>query len=344
LEISPLQIGMFDPHYPLRGAVRLEAEGWSWDAEGREITGWSAVGVLHRNARWQPIVIARDRFGRVVGTAGAMMRHYEGVFAGSTWVFFGVDNIDLTKLPQFCKRVLLPVLRRLKQGTFLHNLKSRLACYRPDEPIEVTFSISNFGEKEFVSQAELHVASMDGKFKPLSFTLVKVPAGETMRFSLQLGSPKLLKLPEGLHRLKVRLLVKGEVVDSMEAGFVVWDGQTFPRPLNFRYAENYFWLNGEPTFMCGTDTWANWFHSPSQSDPLFWWQQIQMMKDFGLTIFENLQWTPSGYQLSEAEWRQLDAMIYLCHLAGIVYMAGLLIGHDVAVDDETLERQARFVS
>ena len=344
LEISPLQIGMFDPHYPLRGAVKLEAEGWSLDAKGKEITGWSAVGVLHRNARWEPIVTARDRFGRVCGTAGAKMYHYEGIFAGSTWVFFGVDSIDLTKLPQFCERVLLPILRQLKQGAFLHNLKSHLACYRPNEPVEVTFIVSNFSDKEFTSQAELAIIGAKEEPTPLASVSVKVPAGETERFSLKLGAPEALNLREGLHRLRLRLLGTSGVVDSMEAGFVVWDGQTFPKSLNFRYSENYFWLNGEPTFMCGTDTWSNWFHSPSQSDPLFWWQQIQMMRDFGLTIFENLQWTPSGYRFSEQEWRQIDAMIYLCHLAGIVYMAGLLIGHDVAIDDETLEQQAQFVT
>jgi len=171
---------------------------------------------------------------------------------------------------------------------------------------------------------------------------VQVDVGETKKIE---GRWDGLNLPQGLYRIVAKLKDEnGSLVDLMEAGFVVWDGQTFPKTINFRYAENYFWINGEPTFMCGTDTWVNWFRSPSQSDPLFWWRQIRTMKDYGLTIFENLQWIPTGYRFSEHEWRKLDAMIYLCHLAGIVYMAGLLIREDVAADDETLEQQAQFVA
>ncbi len=353
LEITPLQIGMFDPHHLLRDAVKLEAEGWSWSVKEGQITGYSAVGVLHRSARWKPVVVAYDRFGRKVGTAGAVMHHYSGVFAGSTWVFFGVDNIDLTKLPQFCEQVLLPLLSKLRKGVFVQEFKSELPCYRPNEPIIATVKVSNFGSEKFSGNAEFDLwgvrqrtlgtseKGVEVKAKPVTVQ-VKVSSGEMITVG---GRWEGLNLPEGLYLIVVRLTDEnGKLIDTMEAGFVVWDGQDFPKTLNFRYAENYFWLNGEPTFMCGTDTWANWFHSPSQSDPLFWWRQIQAMKDHGLTIFENLQWTPANYQFSEHEWRQLDAMIYLCHLAGIVYMAGLLIGHDVAIDDETLERQAQFVA
>ncbi|MCS7266243.1 MAG: hypothetical protein NZ805_15600, partial [Armatimonadetes bacterium] len=364
LELSPLQIGIFDAHHLLRNAVSLQAQswaqaqGWSWVSKEGQIKGYSAVGVLHRNARWKPIVFAYDRFGRKCGTAGAMMHHYAGVFAGSAWAFFGINEIDLTKLPQFCERVLSPILQRLKQSVFMHNLKSDFACYRPNETVKVTLSVSNFGSEKFVGQAEFDLwdigqgtrdtgqGTRDVEVVKVSVKSVSVKlqvyAGGTVAIE---GRWDGLNLPEGLYRIAAKLMDrKGNLVDTAEAGFIVWDGQTFPKTLNFRYSENYFWLNGEPTFMCGTDTWSNWFHSPSQSDPLFWWRQIRMMKDCGLTVFENLQWTPANYIFSEHDWRQLDAMIYLCHIAGIVYMAGLLIVHDVTVDDETLERQALFVS
>jgi len=353
LEISPLQIGMFDAHYPLRNAIQLEAKGWSWQVQGTQISGYSAVGVLRSVARWKPIVFARDRFGRICGTAGAMMHHYAGVFAGSTWVFFGVDNVDLTSLPGFGEKVLLPLLQSLRQGVFAYGLKSDLACYRPNETISAAVDVSNFGDNDFVGQVEFIVTKVPLEGSPQKWENAKEAVAE-FKTKVAVGSGNIaainarwegLKLPEGLYRIATKLSdSKGNLIDEAEAGFFVWDGQSFPKKLNFRYADNYFWLNGNPTFLLGTDTWANWFFSPSQSDPLFWWRQIQAMKDAGLTVFENLQWTPTNYQFSEADWRKLDAMIWLCHRVGIVYMAGLLIGHDVAVDDATLERQAQFVA
>lgn len=353
LETSPLQLGMFDAHYPLRNAVKLEAEGWEWETEGTQVSGYSAVGVLHASARWKPIIIALDRFGRVCGTAGAVMHHYSGVFAGSTWVFFGVDNFDLTALPKFNEGVLLPLLRHLRRGVFMHGLISKFACYRPNETIEAAVNVNNFGEGEFVGQVVFALSNLEDesvtKGRKVAEKLVasfkapvKAGSGEIVAVSARWTD---LNLREGLYRITARLLDdKGNLVDEMEAGFVVWDGRNFAKRLNFRYSDNYFWLNGSPTFLLGTDTWSNWFHSPSQSDPLFWWQQICAMRDAGLTVFENLQWTPPNYQFSEVDWRKLDAMIWLSHQVGIVYMAGLLIGHDVAVDDATLVQQEKFVA
>ncbi|MCS3917799.1 hypothetical protein Q2T83_14960 [Fervidibacter sacchari] len=353
LETSPLQLGIFDAHYPLRNAVRLEAKGWVWETKGTQISGYSAVGVLHASALWKPIIFALDRFGRICGTAGAVMHHYAGVFAGGNWVFFGVDNFDLTALPKFNESVLLPLLKHLRRSVFMHGQKSKFACYRPHEPIEATVNVSNFGGSEFIGQvvfalSELEDGSMTKgqKFAEKLTTSFKAPvkvgSGEIVAVNARWTD---LNLREGLYRITARLLdANGSLVDEMESGFVVWDGQTFTKRLNFRYSDNYFWLNGSPTFLLGTDTWANWFHSPSQSDPLFWRQQICMMRDAGLTVFENLQWTPPNYRFSEVDWRKLDAMIWLSHRIGIVYMAGLLIGHDVAVDDETLERQAKFIT
>jgi len=353
LETSLLQLGMFDAHYPLRNAVKLEAKGWEWETQGTQISGCSAIGVLHASARWKPIVIALDRFGRVCGTAGAIMHHYAGVFAGGNWVFFGVDNFDLTMLPKFNESILLPLLKQLRCSVFMHGLKSKFACYRPHEPIEATVNVSNFGNGEFVGQVVFALSKLqdesvtkEQKFAErlvASFKVpVKVGSGEIVDVAARWNE---LNLQEGLYHIAAKLLdAKGALVDEVEAGFVVWDGQTFAKRLNFRYSGNCFWLNSNPTFLLGTDTWVNWFHSPSQSDPLFWWQQICVMRDAGLTVFENLQWTPTNYQFNEADWRKLDAMIWLCHQAGIAYMAGLLIGHDVAVDDATLERQAQFVA
>jgi len=356
LEISSLQLGMFDPHHLLHNAVQLKTvspfvEKWAWQAE-QPLTGFSAVGVLCRSARWQPLVAAYDRFGREVGTVGALMHHFSGPFADSTWVFFGVDNVDLTTFQGFNERVLLPLLHRLRKGIYLFNLRSHSACYRPGEPVEVSVQASNTSGEEFNGMVvfTLKPEWREDLLRPFieasERTLpIRLAAGETQTVTVRWEG---LEMPEGLYSVTARVGTETAQIDAAEAGLVIFDGHFSPDRLpplsGFGYAHNYFSLNGQPTFLLGTDTWANWFHSPSQSDPLFWWRQLLLMRDAGLTVFENLQWTPPQYRFTEAEWRQLDALIYLSHHAGLVYMAGLLIGHDVAVDDDELERQAQFVT
>ena len=48
-----------------------------------------------RASRWVPVVTAYDRYGRVRGTVGAVLLHYDGLCGSSRWVYFGADNVDL---------------------------------------------------------------------------------------------------------------------------------------------------------------------------------------------------------------------------------------------------------
>ena len=101
LEVEPTQLGVFQADYPLERArfaaaapvqaiVRpaLQLEG--------PLEGWAACGVVGWDtARWLPLLNAYDGYGRLRGAAGAMLRHYAGPWAGSSWAFFGVTNRDL---------------------------------------------------------------------------------------------------------------------------------------------------------------------------------------------------------------------------------------------------------
>ncbi len=353
LEVGPLQLGLFDADYPLRDVNRLESVApfsgpWTvHSANGNGFSGYSAVGVLRRTARWIPLVAGKDRFGRLKGTAGALMIHHSGPFTGSVWAFFGVDSQDLTRLEGFTGQVLVPLLKRMRRAVYLISHEFTLACYRPGDQPTLRLRVANFGQQlETVSlSAELSQVPLNGRDRsgPVGRAERKVTVGaggiEEVDMTFNAG-----ELPEGLYKASVTVKVGQVTYDRGEAGFVVWAGTSFPQSLNFRYRDNYFWLKGRPTFLCGTDTWSNWFSSPSQRDPLFWWDQIVKCRDFGVRVLENLQYTPQEHQFSQEEWSQLDAALYLCHRAGVVYMAGLLIGHDVAVDDETLEKQERFVA
>jgi len=340
LIITPWQLGMCDADYPLRRVARLTAPGWQAAATA---TGHSAVGVLRTNARWMPLVQAEDRFGRACGTAGAMMIHREGLFTGSAWTFFGVDNLDLTQLPGFADRVLLPTLRRMRRGVYLTKGTSHLACYRPGEAAELACSAQNFGTDAFDGTITWQQSSEDShSVLGAGEKTIRLNPGEAATWTIPLDGPS----PPGLHRVTIHLDdTMGNTWDKLDTGFMVWDGKALPQSQRFAYSDNYFHWSGRPAFLCGTTTWSNWFFSPSQSDPLFWARELSRMADYGIAVNANLQsWWHPPYELTEADWRKMDAAVYLSHRAGVIYRAGLFIGQDVAVEDSLLEQQVRLAA
>lgn len=341
LAVSPWQLGLCDADYPLRRTARLTAPGWQTALAAE---GFSAVGVLNGNARWISLVTAEDRFGRPCGTAGAMIVHTAGRFAGSTWLFFGVNNADLTQLPGFAEHVLQPALARTRRGVHLEKVQSRWACYRPGEPAEVACLVRHLGPQAFDGLLTWKWTSEDS---PTTLQegrqAIRLAPGESALRAIPLD---LATAPTGLHRVSVELRdAAGNACDELSAGFVIRDGKDLPGRTGFGYADNYFRLGERPAFLCGTTTWSNWFFSPSQSDPLFWARELGRMADHGIRINANLQtWWRPPYELTEEDWRKLDAAVYLSHRAGVIYRAGLMIGQDTAVDDTLVEQQARFAA
>ncbi|MBC7353278.1 MAG: hypothetical protein H5U08_13025, partial [Thermogutta sp.] len=351
LEVSPWQLGLFDADAPLHDVVELRAGDWTWKTE-KPLSGYSAVGVLRQQARWEPIVQAFDRWGRRCGTAGALMSHVAGPFRGSQWALFGMEDVDLPAIPEFRQRVLVPLLERMRAGVYFTRIAADLACYRPGEAPRVTVVVENFGNRVFSGSFRSVLRRVAIPFsaatnREKNEEIIWQDTAPTTRLSPSEkfeAHIQLQPLNEGLYEMEVTLQsAEGQVLDSGRAGFVVWDGRSVPEKIGFDYRENYFHLGGRPRFLCGTTTWSNWFLSPSQSDPVFWAENFQKMRDAGIDFVANLQtWWRDPYELSESEWRQLDAMLYLAGKAGVIYRAGLFIGQDVAVDEATLERQARF--
>ncbi len=237
LEVLPLQLGMFDAHHPLRNATHLRSAApflpsWEAKAPSTPFKGFSAVGVLRQTARWQPLVNALDRFGRLFRTAAAWLHHYAGPFAGGNWIFFGVDNadrcrnsllshVDLTRLLQFEQKVLLPLLKHLKRGIGLHGFHSKFACYRPNEAVEARISINNTSERQFDGTLTFTVTPVEASGKatlPQQTVRVEVLAGEKKVVTVRWDNAR---LPEGLYCITAQLRKGAALVDELQAGFVI---------------------------------------------------------------------------------------------------------------------------
>jgi len=135
------------------------------------------------------------------------------------------------------------------------------------------------------------------------------------------------------------LEVDGRPIDEMASGFVAERPSVTASGPELRFAENYFTLNGRPTFLFGTDTYARTYQSATEN-PLTWRHELLAARDHGLILYENLQYNNPGHKMSDDDWRSFHAMSQLTQGLNLVFMPGMLVGHNVAIGDAALEEQS----
>ncbi len=349
LRIEPWQLTLFSPDQRIEGASLAAMQDSvlpaDWSSPG-PIEGFEASAQLQQAARWVPLVEARDAWGRDAGTAGAFVHHYAGPYAQSSWAIFGVTNRDMFEGEQG-KRLLVEVVRRLRTGVSFLPPRTDFATYRRGETVHVTLGILNAAREARTVEAawELRYANSDGLFTAAhsETRTIDIASGATQNIDVAWEIP-----PEATDFVQIhaRLRYNGLDVDCADSGFCVYDEKTVARGTRVRFSDNAFTSvpqDGAPRRVClfGTDTYANMFSLPAQS-PWTWYKDLRAMRDYGLHMYENLQYTPKDYTFTEEQWRQLDGLIQLSQRFGLPYMAGLLIGHNVAVSDDELAKQAAF--
>jgi len=343
LQLAPSQIGVFDASYPLRRASELRAgqEQFIVEPECRmrgEMSGWVAAGVQgYDNARWVELLDSRDRFGRKRGAAGALMVNYNGFYAGSMWGYFGVENRDLFDgaSPEL-DRALVKLARFMSQGLFLHNLRTDLASYKDGEPVKLSVETENWGGDAQDCRVVFRLEPQgSGEAQELEATLTVGP-GES-------GKAEATFAPEtfaaDLYRITATLITGDAPVDRMVGGFIVQRDTVAASGPELRFHDNYFHLNGEPIFLFGSDTYAYTYNS-AHENPYAWMQEHTAARDYGFEVYENLQFSRPGWVFRPEDWRQFEGMAQSCQRAGLVFMPCQLVGHNVAISEEDLEKQA----
>ncbi|MEJ5251448.1 MAG: beta-galactosidase [Chthonomonadetes bacterium] len=345
LVITPTQLTLFSPDQPISGKRLVAAEGGpvagSWRSEG-EVQGYEATAQLRQSARWLPLVAVRDEYGRFAGVAGALVRHFAGAFTDSTWAIFGVTSRDIFAGAQG-EALLRRVLKVLRAGVFAESLHCDYATYRQGEVAKIALDVRNSSSAQQAVRLVWRLLSPDGVVLQERQDRLEVAPREKAStgwtWTVPQNAPDFVVV-----RLEVR---QGDMVlDRVESSFCVEDAETLRNGVRISYEDNAFTLtppNGSPlrVLLLGTDTYGNWFWSRTHN-PLTWFREIRLMRDYGLHMYENLQFHPQGYQFTEAQWRQLDAVVQISQRFSLPYMAGLLIGQDVVVDDATLQQQAEM--
>jgi hypothetical protein len=155
LEVEPTQLGVFQPDYPLErvaGAQAAPDQCLVPDTLRFEgpLSGYAACGVAgFDQARWMPLLNAVDRYGRPRGAVGAMLRHYAGPYAGSSWAFFGVTNRDMfAETEPAATGALVGVIEALVTDCYLAALVPDRGCYRQGETVKLLATVCNGGRQE----------------------------------------------------------------------------------------------------------------------------------------------------------------------------------------------------
>ena len=354
LEVAPTQLGVFDADYRLARVTSARAAPQQSVVRGDlavrgPLEGWAAAGVTgYDAARWVPVVNGYDRYGRLRGAVGAMLRHSSGTYAGSSWAFFGVTNRNLfSESEPGMAEAFVDIIRSLVRDTYAVSLVSEPYCYRQGESVKLQASVFNGSRQN--RQLRFTVKIYEGepgeldalpKGKPCAelSSSVAVAAGKPQPIVLE-WKPR--RFASDFYYLLGQVWEGDKEVDRIESGFVVWDEKLVRTGPALDFRDNYLRLRKRPTFLFGTDDWAYTFDTRRET-PLQWLRDMRARRDFGVQIYENLQFGIPAPARREELLRKLDGTVQLAQKYQQVYFAGLLVGYNVAASDAELAQQTAW--
>lgn len=294
-------------------------------------------------ARWIPLLFACDRLGRRVGTAAALLHHFEGIYRGSVCLASGVENVDLTECDTEWLRA---GLRRMEQNTVLHDLMPGYDACHPGERIEVSAWVDHLGREPFAGEVRVAVEGLGEKV-----VVVNLRPGEGRKVEANFGTPS----NHGLYRIHAVLYKGEEVLDEEESGVVYLDPSRPQEGPAFELRDNYFCLDERPTFIVGARDDGLHQHGQARENPLDWDRQYAQQQAMGMRVsspvflnsFMKSYTTgePAEPLIPEVCLRQHEAQAFLANRRGIIYAPALFFeGRTTAQDmPEIAERQCELV-
>ncbi|NQU09027.1 MAG: hypothetical protein HQ583_10715, partial [Candidatus Abyssubacteria bacterium] len=366
--ILPDQIGIFQPGWKLeytsslRSASESPFDGLPVDVplacEGHiaccsnmgdkssnyAAAGWEADSIEPSTlpvGRWFPLVECYDRYCRPRGAAGAIRANYDGPYAGSIWAYFGVENINLFSgdYPELME-LLLRILRFQCTGAFLAPCRPKDWVYDPGDSACLPVHLVNVAESDNVT-LEISEYRTGKKLALLNAPSKKKVSHKTFalfNWSVEGTDTDLIRLTYILSRC-------GKTIDRLQSGIMIRRRELLTSGMDVKFRDNYFHVADRPMFLFGTDNTSR-HHVNDSQDPISWWLDAQAASDGGVTIFEVLhqqegvaeQKYGDRDKMTGEQLRSYDGMIQHTQQLGQIYMGGLLISHDIAVDDGKLER------
>lgn len=326
LLVTPEQIGVFDPGFRLENVASARtapepvvAGEFAWTGA---LDGYSAVGMLGLNghgfgpnrARWLPLVECLDALGRHRGHAGAVVHHYEGTFAGSSWGVFGVTNVDLFAAGSpALESVLRPTVEYLLRRVYLHETDTAYATYRAGETARLRTRVSNVGPRAVSGSVRfsLRGGGRDGAVLTTLSQPVEIRPGATL--DVQSPWPVPVGAPDLVH-VTADLCAGERILDREANGFVVWTPAVLAAGPKLSRDGTRLRIAGRPQFLMGSQTYWGQNGSVTARSPLAFDRDYRQMRDHGLT------WTRCFVPFKTEEDKRIsDAMVQLAQKHGLIF-------------------------
>jgi hypothetical protein len=320
---APEQIGVFDPSFLLENvgdvARAPEMAGVLPEAAlpGRH-GGYAAVGPLGLDGRgfsvnrcaWRPILSTKDAHGETWGPAAAILHHFNGTFAGSSWAFFGIDDADVfVDGSSVREKLLAPLVDKLVSRTFLHETESDWAAYDRGETAKLRTRVSNFSKTARKGRVRFALVDESGRTVCDESLAIDLPPGKTQDVAVPWDVP--LAAPDILF-LTAELTVDGKLWDRERTAFVVKDAKiraSLPPP---RVVGDHIAFGDVPRFTVGTQNFWGQTASVTGRSPLYYYEDFRKMREYGL------KWTRCSCMFAnERDIRLFDALVQLAQKFGI---------------------------
>jgi len=281
---------------------------------GCSATGQTAQGSAGAplKARWEPLLNAVDRYGRVRGTAFAIMHNFAGEYPGSSWAYSGVSDRDLFARGSVEGVALFrSVLDRVTDGAFVFDARTQYAAARPGEELAPAVRVANLARRERLLTVRLTLLR-DGQESGHAEKIVSV--GPRTSASVALDATALSTGSPALVVMRWQALDGERVLDLLESGVVVVPEHPAGGGPALRYSDCYFDRGSGPEFLVGSQLyWGN--ATTTGTDPLRWDRQLARMADSGLSIARSFMNVPGGD--TEQAWRYRDAIVALAAAHGV---------------------------
>jgi hypothetical protein len=251
-------------------------------------------------------------------------------------------------------KTLASIARSLVRDTYFESLTSDFACYRQGETVKLSAPVFNGGRITQSLRLTIRICQSEpfgfdeppiGSLQAELRTNVVSPPGQLTPVTLEWKPDR---VGGDFYWLLGQLWDGTEEIDRIKGGFVVQNGKSIAGGPKLRFRGNYLQYGKRPVFMFGTDDWGYVFNTKRET-PLQWLADMRLRRDFGVQIYENLQFSAlppatedgAGGQ-REQTLRKVDGLIQLAQKYQQVYFAGLLVGENTAVSDAQLGSQREY--
>jgi hypothetical protein len=288
------------------------------------------------------IVTGVDPQGRPLSAAVTFAQNWE---TGARLCLFAAngENSLLDSANPLFSPLVDAAFRFSQNRVVVTDCRAEYSCYRPGEPVSVTYTVKNFAQTEADFSVEVVIGAGTDKFTHT----VRHAAGPGAEITGQAQwAPE--RFTTDYYQIVTKVTVGADVVSRAENAFVIWDEQVVRGGPSMEVDGTYFRVNGRKTMLTGVN-----YYESNQGSAMWVKPNIMRLHDdleqmgaFGINYlrihYHHAKWfydyytqahgfVPEQYRSlgesylpTEAHLRTFDAHVYLCQKFGIIYGGDIL--------------------